>query len=247
MKNNKFLIIIPIFNEEKNIDFVIDDLNKNCSDFDRVLIDDGSSDGTIKKIEKRNENYLELPFNLGYSGAIQTGFKYAEEKKYDYIVLFDGDGQHKAIEITKMIELAEKNNEIDIIIGSRYMKGSVYKKNFFRMIGTQLFSILIFILYQKKIYDPTSGFQLLSHRVFSKYSKMFNYPKFPDANLILEFFLNNYIIKEIPVEMRSRNTGKSMHSGLLKPIKYVIKMFYSMLIVIIRYFPKYIQRGLNKR
>ena len=64
---------------------------------------------------------------------------------------------------------------------------------------------------------------------------MYNYPEFPDANLIIEMLLCGYRIEEIPVKMRQRFYGKSMHHGILKPIQYMIKTVYDILLVIIKY------------
>ena len=64
---------------------------------------------------------------------------------------------------------------------------------------------------------------------------MGNYPEFPDANLVIEMLLNCYKIEEVPVKMRIRENGVSMHSGILKPIKYMIEQFYTCVVTVIKY------------
>ena len=83
----------------------------------------------------------------------------------------------------------------------------------------------------KKIYDPTSGLQVLKRKVFTPLSKIFAYPEFPDANLLIELIYQGYTIEEISVQMKNREFGESMHGGVIKPIKYMLKMFYYILVV----------------
>jgi len=100
--------------------------------------------------------------------------------------------------------------------------------------GTKMFSFMILLLCEKKITDPTSGFQCLNKRVIKRYSKMGNYPEYPDANLIIEMLMEDYKIIEIPVKMRVRKNGESMHGGIIMPIKYMVKTFYIIIIILIR-------------
>lgn len=230
----KILFVIPAYNEEKNIKNVILDIKKNVPDSDIVVINDCSTDKTKEIVESENVILLTTPFNMRYAKAVQTGLKFANQNDYDYVVQFDGDGQHLAVEAKKLIDEAMKN-KTDIVIGSRFLEKTDYKHPFFRKVGTKVFSCLIKILCNKKITDPTSGLQCLNRRVVSLYSKMGVYPEFPDANLLIEMIFNGYNIKEVPVIMKENNTGQSMHSGIIKPIKYMIKVFYSIFIVTIRY------------
>jgi glycosyltransferase involved in cell wall biosynthesis len=232
----KTLIIIPVYNEEVNIKKVIREIRQEIDFADILVIDDCSTDGTLKKIKSLDINFLSLPFNLGYSGVLQTGFKYAVEKNYEYVVQFDGDGQHIAAEVKKLNETSIEKNA-DIVIGSRFKdkKGSPYPYPLFRRIGSFIFKMLIKNICNTEITDPTSGFQMLKKNVFGRYARMYNYPQYPDANLIIEMLLNNYKIVEIPVAMRKREIGTSMHEGFIKPIKYMVKMFYSIVLIIIKY------------
>ena len=228
------LIVIPLYNEEKNISGVISDIHENFNNADIIAVNDRSSDNTAEKLEELGVAHLDLPFNMGYAGAVQAGFKYAAGKNYDYVVQFDGDGQHMAKEIGKLYEHI-KNKKADIVIGSRFKINTDYPHPLFRRIGSSIFSLLIRWTCRKKITDPTSGFQILSRRVYMEYSGMFNYPQFPDANLIIKMLLKGYKIEETPVEMRKREHGESMHTGIIAPVKYMIKIFYSILIIILSF------------
>ncbi len=231
---DKILIVIPVYNEEKNIREVISDIRENFNSADIIIINDNSTDNTVAEIDKSGISHLDLPFNMGYAGALQAGLKYATINGYDFVVQFDGDGQHLASEIGKLYKNIKEHNG-DIVIGSRFKINSDYPHPLFRKIGSWIFSLLIKLTCREKITDPTSGFQILSRRVFTEYSEMFNYPQFPDANLIIKMLLHGYKIEEIPVKMRTREHGESMHTGIIAPVKYMIKIFYSILIIILTF------------
>jgi len=243
---DKGLIIIPVYNEEKNIEDVLDEIKKNLNFCDILIIDDCSTDGTVRKIRNIKEKYLSLPFNMGYSSALQTGFKYAVDNNYDYIVQYDGDGQHIAKEALKLYQLF-KDKEADIVIGSRFKSKIGYSQPLFRRLGSKIFRLFIKNICGVDITDPTSGFQIIKREVFKRYARMYNFPRYPDANLIIEMLLNNYKIYEVAVEMRKRKSGKSMHRGIIHPIKYMIGIFYSIFLIVINYKVTYLFKKRRKK
>ncbi len=93
---------------------------------------------------------------------------------------------------------------------------------------------IIKIFCKEKIADPLSGFQCLNKKVIERYSKMGNYPEFPDANLVIEMLRAGYKIEEVPVKMRLRENGESIHGGIIKPIKYMINMLYAIVFILIQ-------------
>lgn len=230
----ELLVIIPAYNEEMNIMGVVDEIKRDIPEADIVVINDCSTDGTLQKLKDNNVNYITTPFNLRYAGGVQTGFKYACEKGYKYVAQFDGDGQHVASELAKMFRVAKEENT-DIVIGSRFLVKTDYNHPFFRRVGTGIFQKIIKAVTGQSITDPTSGLQVLSERVYNKYAKINNYPEFPDTNLIIEMLLLGYSIKEVPVKMKERIYGESMHSGIWKPITYMIGMFYSILLITLKH------------
>ena len=228
------LVIVPAYNEEMNITNVINELREDIKEADILVINDCSTDNTPKILEEMKVNYITTPFNLRYAGGVQTGFKYALAKGYKYVAQFDGDGQHVASELNKMFQKM-KEEDVDIMIGSRFKEQTEYKHPFFRRVGTALFQKIIKIACSKEITDPTSGLQILSKRVYTRYAKINNYPEYPDANLIIEMLMQGYKIEEVPVKMKERIDGESMHSGIWSPISYMITMFYSIFLIIIKY------------
>lgn len=228
---DKVLFVIPAYNESENIGKVIKEIKKDASFADILVINDCSKDNTKDIVEKEGIKCITGIFNLRYAWAVQTGLKYAYQNDYDYVIQFDADGQHIASEAIKLYETSKKNND-DIVIGSRYLKDMGYPCPFMRRLGTKMFEGLIKMFCHQKIADPLSGFQCLNKNVIAKYSKMGEYPEFPDANLVIEMLLSGYKIEEVPVRMRIRTAGVSMHGGIIKPIKYMINMFYTIFFIV---------------
>lgn len=235
------LIIIPAYNEEKNIVPVLEKLSEpQIQEIADVLVmNDASSDRTGKIVKKHGFKTVTHVFNLGYGSALQLGYKYAKQRDYQYVIQMDADGQHDICNIKNLYERLktedENGNCPDIVLGSRFMDGSnKYEVSFAKKIAIKLFRTMIYIFSGKKITDPTTGLQGLSKRVVSFYSKYNNYDdRYPDANMILQMLLLGYRVEEIPAVMHIRKEGSGMHSGL-KPVIYMFRMTFSILAVVIR-------------
>lgn len=233
---SKVLVVIPAHNEAESIENVLNDIKKELKSADILVINDGSTDKTEKKVRSWNgpAKIINNIFNLGYAYSIQTGIKYAKKNGYDYVIQMDADGQHLASEAKKLLEAAEKRNA-DIILGSRYLKTSEYSSPLFRRFGTRIFEALIRIFCKKKIHDPLTGFQCLNRKTIEAYSEPGAYPEYPDAGLLIEMLMKGYRVIEVPVKMKARETGESMHAGFISPVKYMVTQFYSCVIIFIKY------------
>ena len=225
--HNRTLIIIPAYNEQKNIIDVIREIKTVPLQCDVLVIDDGSCDNTRQIVLDSNVNIITHSFNLGYGAALETGYLYAVKEGYDYVLQMDADGQHLASELLRFLFLL-KNDEADVVIGNR--NECDYSHSIFRKLGQKLFSTIIYLLSGFYISDSTSGFQGLNKRSFRLFASGIFPHDYPDADVILMSKFAGLRIKEVPVKMLGRKEGASMHSGL-KPLYYVIKMFISMFIV----------------
>jgi len=229
----RILVIIPAFNEEKNIPSVISELHRDFSEAEILVINDCSSDKTAEAAFAHGAKCISHPFNMGYAHGLLSGFKYAKRNGFDILVQFDGDGQHVAKEAKRLVEDLIASGA-DIVIGSRFLKDTGFPHPFFRRVGTRLFRAIIRAVCKRTITDPTSGFQALSRSAFSRFAEMPEYPEYPDANLLIDLLLDGYHIEERSVLMRERLEGVSMHNGVWKPARYMFLMLYSILLILIK-------------
>ncbi|MDR1001575.1 MAG: glycosyltransferase family 2 protein, partial [Clostridiales bacterium] len=132
------VVIIPCYNEQDNVEWVVDSLIENYPEYDYVVVNDGSLDSTASICRENGYNLLDLPINLGLAAAIQTGMRYALRKDYDYAIQLDGDGQHDPRYIETMVAEIESKS-CDMVIGSRFL----YKKKpkSVRMTGSNIIQI----------------------------------------------------------------------------------------------------------
>ena len=227
----KVLIIIPAYNEEKNIVRTVNKIQnlkvKNAF-LDYVIINDGSSDDTYKVINNNNFNYINLINNLGIGGAVQTGYKYALYNNYDIAIQFDGDGQHDEKFVENMIDLIVKE-KCDLVIGSRFVGDiSVFKSTVLRRVGIKFLTFLIKIFSKKEIKDCTSGFRACNRNIIELFARNYpiDYPE-PETNLIV--LKKGFKVKETSVKMYKRDNGKSSISPL-KSIFYMFKVSVAIII-----------------
>jgi glycosyltransferase involved in cell wall biosynthesis len=228
----KILIIIPAFNEENNIKNVLESIKSMDIESDILVINDGSNDNTSLIAKSVSDTIvIDLPVNLGIGGAVQTGFIYASTNMYNIAIQFDGDGQHNANEINKLIQ-PFLDKKADVVIGSRFLKKTGWKPTLYRRTGIRIFQIVNSILIKQKITDNTSGFRAYNKRSIDFLAK--NYPQdYPEPEAVVLLGKNKFKIMEIPVEMNPRTLGKSSISSL-KSIYYMIKVLFSIFLAFIR-------------
>ena len=237
MKNKKVLLIIPAYNEEKNIlktyNSIISFNSKNKANYDVIVINDGSKDNTEKVLVENNIPHITLIHNLGIGGAVQTGYKYAYENNYDIAVQFDGDGQHDVNYVKNIIDPII-NGEADFTIGSRYIDKTTsnFKSTVARQIGIKLISIIIKIVTGERILDTTSGFRACNSKIISEFAK--DYPvEYPEPITSTELLKKGYNLKEVPVSMNERTEGESSIKAW-KNVYYMVNVYLSIILVGIR-------------
>ena len=232
-KNPKVLLIIPAYNEEKNILTVyknICDYNKKVkTKLDVVFINDGSVDATEKILCENKINHIKLIQNLGIGGAVQTGYKYALYNDYDIAIQFDGDGQHNVNYVEALIKPILEEN-VDMTIGSRFIdsSSSEFKSSFLRRVGIKLISSCIHFKTRVRIYDTTSGFRASNKNAIAMFA--IHYPlEYPEPISSVDVILSGMKIKEVPVSMNERLAGKSSINSW-KNIYYMVNVVLSILL-----------------
>lgn len=226
------LIILPAYNEEMTVRQVIGEIKSNIPFSDILVVDDGSADQTGTIARREGATVINHPFNLGYGAALQTGFRFATKRGYEYVLTMDADGQHDSSSAANLLDAMRAHNA-DVVIGSRFT-GNGYRIGILRKMGIMLFSLVAKAYTGIQITDPTSGFQLIRRRAFSYLAEGDNYPlDYPDVNIIMALHKKEFRIVEAPVTMKENTHGKSMHSGL-RPLLYVLKMFLAIIMVLVR-------------
>lgn len=236
--DRKTLILIPAYNEEGNIATVLNNIRSECGNVDVLVVNDGSRDRTAKVAEKAGAIVVSHIYNMGYGVSLQTGYKYAVDHNYEFIIQMDADGQHDVCNIGAIYnELAKEKHHYDIVIGSRFLaRDNDMKVGIAKKIAIGFFNMAIKLVTRKQFTDPTSGLQGLSRRAFTAYSLYDNFDtNYPDANIITKMLLNGYKLKEIPAVMHARQSGTSMHSGLLNNIRYMFIVSLNILVVVMQF------------
>lgn len=217
----KVLIIIPAYNEEKNLKRVIGHLQQVCPQFDYVIVNDGSTDGTEKVCRQNQFRHISLPVNLGLTGAVRAGMRYASQKGYDMALQFDADGQHLPEYIQDMVDCMTQTN-CDVVIASRYFGCRMPFR--MRTVGAKMITAAIRLTTGRHLSDPTSGMRLYSRRIIEQFIKDENNAPEPDT---LSYLIRlGADIREVKVEMDERTEGQSY----LTPVnasKYMIHMMMS--------------------
>lgn len=220
----KTLIIIPAYNEALNIKNTIEDIKENAPDVDYIVVNDGSKDDTLEKLNLYNYNYINGFQNQGLFGAVQTGFKWALYNDYDVAIQFDGDGQHSALYIKDLVKAIEEGNNISI--GSRFVNEK--KPLTARMLGSRLITFAIKLMTGKRINDPTSGFRAYDRSCIELYANDMNNPPEPDTLVCM--LKNGKKIKEVQVTMSEREYGES-YLNPINSIKYMVTQLISIFFI----------------
>ena len=233
MQSGRILVVVPAYKEEARIGGVIVGIRQHVPQADILVVDDGSPDGTADAARQAGALVASLPFNQGYGVALQTGFKYARRHQYETVVQIDGDGQHEPGCIPDLLAVVQ-TSQADVALGSRWLGTGNYKGPLLRKFGKFFFGSLANLLTGLKVTDPTTGFQALSKDVVQFYCTHVYPVDYPDANVIIMLKRAGFRVAEVPVIMYRNGTGQSMHSGILKPLYYGMKMMMSIAMTILR-------------
>ena len=226
------LIIIPAYNEGSRIGEVIGRVRESQPDVDVLVVNDGSRDNTVMVASEAGAQVVSHPFNLGYGVAIQTGYKFALAKGYDFVVQIDGDGQHDPACIPALLAPVMAG-ETDFVLGSRFLGGASYEPSLARRIGMAFFRWLVSSLIGQNITDSTSGFQAFNRQVIRFFSTEVFPCDYPDADMLITLHRAGFRLREVQVRMYASATGKSMHAGW-RPLYYMFKMLLSIFVTLLR-------------
>lgn len=218
------LLLVPAYDEAEHLPAVLRAVAAAVPGLPVCVVDDGSRDATSAVARAAGARVLRHPFNLGYGAALQTGYKYALRHGVEFVVQMDADGQHDPREIPMLLEPVERD-ELDLVIGSRFLVDTDYRMGLARNAGRRLFRAVA-KAFGLRVTDPTSGFQALNRAVLEFYVSDFFPHDYPDVDVLLGAHRHGLRIGERSVAMSEGSRASSLHAGW-KPFFYVYKMLLS--------------------
>lgn len=204
----RMLALIPAHNEAVNLAAVIEDLRTHQPDLDVLVVDDGSTDGTVALLETLRVRWLRLPERLGIGSAMRAGLCYASRLGYDTVVRVDGDGQHRASDIAGVMAPL-RSQQADVVIGSRYvgqapLRGARGSSRF----AVRLLAAWLSWLTGRPVTDPTSGFTAFGPRAVRLLAE-YHPTGYPEPELHLIVTRHRLAIVEVPIRIRPRVAGRT--------------------------------------
>jgi len=226
---DKIFFVIPAYNEEKVISKVLDNLLENG--FNKiVVVNDGSTDNTLKileRYEKIGVIVLEHVINRGQGAALATGIEYAvAQRDCKYVVTFDSDGQHQLSDLPKFINILEKNKEVDVVLGSRFLSQETKKlvpiKKRVLLKGAL---VVTFFLSRIRLTDTHNGYRVFRREAARKIDITFD--GFEHASEIIDkIALYGLSYVEVPVFINYTEYSKVKGQKITNSIKILLKMLF---------------------
>lgn len=221
----KVLLIIPAYNEQETILSVVREVR--AAGYDYVVVNDGSTDNTLRILQENGINHVNLSENLGIGGSVQTGHLYARAHGYDVDIQVDGDGQHDISYVPRLLERIQAG--ADMAIGSRFVqKTDGFQSTGLRRAGIRWLQRCIRAVTGLTITDCTSGFRACDRRAIELFAS--RYPNdYPEPEAVVMAYRAGLRVEEAPVQMRERQGGVSSINPA-KSVYYMIKVTLAVLI-----------------
>ncbi|MFJ3382308.1 glycosyltransferase family 2 protein [Curtobacterium sp. NPDC090217] len=204
------LIVMPAFNERAAVGDVVAEVRAALPGVSILVVNDGSGDDTAEIARRAGAIVLDLPFNLGVGGAMRTGFKYAAEHGFDYVVQVDSDGQHDPAGVPQILDALQRN---DVVIGARFAGVGDYESRGPRRWAMVVLARVVSSIARTKLTDTTSGFRGAGPRAIELFAV--HYPAEYLGDTVESLVLAaraGCSIEQIPVAMRARAAGTPSHA-----------------------------------
>lgn len=219
--SDRVLIIVPAWNEARNVGHTVSEIRAARPDYDVVVVDDGSTDETADVARNAGAVVIQLPFNLGVGGAMRTGFTYALREGYGRVIQVDADGQHNPADIDLVLSGLAR---ADISIGARFSDVGDYEVRGPRRWAMKLLASVLSRIAHTKLTDVTSGFRAAGPRAISQYVRYYPAEYLGDTlDSLVAACHAGLTVTQVPVAMRARVHGKPSQS----PVGSAIYLFRS--------------------
>ena len=227
--------IVPALNEAATIGSVIQEIRAVDPGFEILVVNDGSTDATQSEAERAGALVARMPYNVGIGGAVQTGYQYARDHGFQVAVHIDGDGQHEARELARLLEPIAADRA-DMVVGSRFLNVREYRASVARRLGIHLLSWFVTLITRQRLTDPTSGFRAVNRRGIVLFAS--DYPHdYPEAEAYVVASRHKLRIVEVPVAMRERAAGRSSITAA-RSLYYMVKVSLALFISVFRRYPR---------
>jgi len=210
------LVFLPAWNEEENLQAVLDELHQGLPDADLLVVDDGSTDGTAQLARETGAEVVSFSQNRGLPAGIAAGYAYALKHGYDLCGRVDADGQHPVVELERLLERV-REGECDVAVGSRFASGEGfapyrYMPSAPRRFGTALLRRAMKIVLRRPFLDATSGMYAANAKALPVLAQPYS-TEAPEVEALLRLSEAGLRVDEVPVEMRERAGGESKLRG----------------------------------
>jgi glycosyltransferase involved in cell wall biosynthesis len=210
------VVFIPAWNEEENLQAVLDDLRRQLPDADVLVVDDGSTDGTAEVARRHGAEVLSLGTNRGLPIGIASGYRWALDHGYAYCGRVDADGQHPAAELARLLALV-RADVCDVAVGSRFVSGEGYEPYRYlpspaRRLGTALLRRGMKLALRRPFADATSGLYAVNAAALPLLAEPFR-TEAPEVEALLRLADAGLRVEEVPVRMEQRAGGESKLRG----------------------------------
>jgi glycosyltransferase involved in cell wall biosynthesis len=227
----KLLILIPAFNEEGAVAGVVEAVKNVMPGVPVLVVDDCSMDATVTVARGAGAEVLTLPHHLGLGGCVQAGYKLAFELGYGYVIRVDGDGQHDARDIPKVLETL-RSSGCEMVIGSRYLDGANGGTSIVRALGIRFFRMVLRPILGRPVSDPTSGFVGVNRSALEVFSRSFPL-EYPEIEALVVLQRRRFRFVEVPCRMRPRRTGRSSITPM-KSIYYIVHVLLGVFVNVLK-------------
>jgi glycosyltransferase involved in cell wall biosynthesis len=229
------IAIVPARNEEASLTALIAEIRAAEPELEIVVINDASTDSTARIAEAAGVPVVNLPFNVGIGGTVQTGYQYALEHGFELAIQVDGDGQHDPSEIGRVLAPIF-DGRADLVVGTRFVEGGGYRGTRLRRVGIRIFAAVVSLMVRQRVSDTTSGFRAVNKKALSLFAA--EYPHdYPEVESIVLLSRHGLRMVEVPVQMRVRGTGNSSITAL-RSVYYMVKVLLALFIGLFRRYPK---------
>lgn len=229
--SDRVLIIVPAWNEAKNVGTTVREIRAADPSFDVLVVDDGSADLTSQVARDAGARVLTLPFNLGVGGAMRTGYTYAQRLGYSRAIQVDADGQHNPADIARVLSGLERG---DISIGARFADVGDYSVRGPRKWAMVFLASVVSRVAKTRLTDVTSGFRAANARAIDQYVRYYPAEYLGDTlDSLVAACHAGLTVVQVPIAMRPRVHGNPS-KGPVGSAVYLLRSVFALSLALMR-------------